>query len=189
MMYAKTMIDIFFNPASYCDTQWLRALDNSQSEFSINALPPYVKNALLLNRFDHSITDPLLFQANDSISLFIENWRKVNYCAYLIGLRILKKQIVKQPYIMSRLSKKKVSFMWLPMRPDFPSAKYSEEINTDLIVETGASFIFSVATYILPLPLLERLKLCFSPSVRYQQMEISSIDSSLASLKWVFSYA
>lgn len=183
-----TLINIIYNPASYCEHSWLTL--PYQHVIDISALPGYLKNHFLLQKAKKYTLLEVDVIENHVISLFINNWDKIKKAAYFIGLKLLAPQIINAPLHMKNLSSREREFICLPLPLTIPCAV--ENLNSfseNNISQVGANFIFGVAKELLPMIFIERLRFIFPSSFSYQNASCGNLNSALPALKWAFEYA
>lgn len=182
------LINILYNPASYCEHSWL-ALP-FQHDIDISMLPGYLKNHFLLEKTKkHTSLEDNMVDCQ-FIALFINNWDKIKQAANLIGMKLLAAQIIRTPLYMKNLSYREREFICLPVPLSVPYVMESlNSLSKNHISQVGANFIYGVAKELLPMIFLERLRLIFPLSFSYQNASCGSLSSALPALKWAFEYA
>lgn len=186
------MINVIYNPARYCDESWINppAATDQEAVENFSRLPAYVKNHFILRESQSfSITESEA-EENPYITFFITNWDKINYAAYLIGLKLCSAQLINAPSYMQNLTNQERAFLCLPL-PAPPSAAIISEtpLNANSIRQAGANFIHNVATAVLPDVILARLRLIFPDSYRYDNAIFQDLNTPISLLKWAFDYA
>lgn len=188
MHYYTRLINILYNPASYCEYSWLAF--PFQHGIDISALPEYLKNRFLLEKGEPHILCNDDIDNNQFISLFINNWDKISQAAHLIGLKLLSAQIISTPSYIKNLSYSEIKFIYLPLPLSVPEVvDIPKDLSKSYISQVGANFIYGAAKIILPMIFLERLRFIFPLSFSYQNASCGSLNSTLPALKWAFEYA
>ncbi|MBV7405635.1 hypothetical protein [Enterobacter sp. ENT03] len=188
MRYHLTLIEILYNPASYCDKTWLTLSDAPAKNISI--LPAYMQNHLLLKHPSPEVFCETDVKNKAVVDLFINHWHHVQSAAWLIGLKMFSSTLLQQPLWMKKLSRQERGFLCLPIVNSLPAvALKSTELTHDDITQSGASFIYSIAQLSLPAILVARLKMIFPTDFNYATVPIQNVSSSLSALKWAFDYA
>nr|WP_318383157.1 hypothetical protein [uncultured Enterobacter sp.] len=188
MHHHIAIIDIIYNPSCYCDDSWL---DNIAAHSdSVDALPGYVKNRLLLSTLsmpDHTMINT---DAGELQVLLIENWPLIRNAAWLMGLKLLSARLMQDPGRVKTLTKAQWDYVCLPLFQAIPAANNETETLTDqAITAAGAGVIYTLASTSLCQPLLERLSLLFPYTQRFDATPTITSRSALAALKWAFHYA
>ncbi|POT59517.1 hypothetical protein C3432_01990 [Citrobacter amalonaticus] len=188
MRHYTTLIDIIYNPASYCDNSWLDFPGNPAAD--INALPAYLKNHLLLAHSERRALPENATEETQPVTLFIQNWNKIQRAAYMTGLKLFSAHILNAPLYMRKLTHKERAFLCLPLSFSVPVSNYVQtELSDEHITQAGANFIYSLAAEVLPSILIERLPLIFPSSFSFEKVSCGNPYRSLSALKWAFDYA
>lgn len=187
-----TLINVIYNPARYCDESWLNAPDAVEQKAvkNLSTLPAYVKNHFILRQTNSFSIAEHDVEENHYIALFINNWAKIKYAAYLIGLKLCSAQIINAPSYMRNLTPSERAFLCLPLPVPLSAATRIETaLNDSHIRQAGAQFIYNVAAAVLPSVILARLRLIFPDSYRYDHVIFQNLHAPLSVLKWAFDYA
>lgn len=188
MDFTISLIDIFYNPAGYCDRSWLAS--SGGAGMQAITLPAVWQNHLLLAQLHNPSVATVDIKEDRSTLFFIRNWHKVGAAAYLIGLKLFSAQILNNPRFIRKLKNNEREFLCLPLSFASDTFAHDKVIEDEMnITRAGANYILSLAKVTLPAIFTEYLRLIFPVSFDYTEVPHGNIEKSLSTLKWAFDYA
>ncbi|QCZ31455.1 hypothetical protein D8Z79_006050 [Escherichia fergusonii] len=153
--YANNYLNIMFNPLSYTDPAWFRCNQNMLN----TAYGRSVANNIIIKQYQLSTENIEL----STLSVFImKNWFMLYDIVFYTGCQILRGEFLQQGRFMS-LPESARNFIKTTLIPeDIKYPRISFDGSHEEILSIGYS-VFMPAMSILPVPLRQRITLCFPP--------------------------
>lgn len=158
--YYTDYLNVMFNPLSYIDAGRFRC----HHQMLGTAYGHSVANNIIINQYKLSVDR---FELTTSSRFIVQNWSILRDIVFYTGCQVLKSEFIQQARFMSLPEPARVFLKTTLMPADIKRPRISFDGRHESILSTGYS-VFMPAMSLLPLPLRQRIILCFPPYVDKQ---------------------